>query len=86
MGVFGKTLKFTLGLGLGAVIGSAVALLVAPQSGRVTKETIQARVNEMMSAGRQAQHDRERELQDYWEQEIDIKGQRGDGKDEDKDK
>ena len=72
MGVIGKTLRFTLGLALGAGIGAVAAMLLAPQSGQVSKEQIQSRVDEMMSAGRSAQRDREKELQDYWEQEIDV--------------
>jgi gas vesicle protein len=76
MGIIGKTLRFILGLALGMVIGAVAILLAAPQSGRVTQEQIQARVDEMMGAAKKAQRDRERELQEYWEQEIDIKGQR----------
>lgn len=74
MGVIGKTLRFTVGIALGAGIGAVAAMLVAPQSGRATKEQIQARFDEMVQAGQRAQHDREKELQEYWEQEINIKG------------
>ena len=73
MGIFGKTLRFTFGIVLGAGIGAAAALLLAPQSGKVTKDQIQARWNDMLSAGREAQHSREKELQEYWEQEINAK-------------
>ncbi len=72
MGVIGKTLRFTIGLVLGAGIGAAAAMLLAPQSGQISKEKIQGRVEEIMSAGKSAQRDREKELQDYWEQEIDV--------------
>jgi gas vesicle protein len=75
MGIIGKTLRFTFGLALGAGIGTVVALLAAPQSGKVSKDQIQARWNSMLNAGKEAQKSREKELQDYWEQEIDIKGQ-----------
>jgi gas vesicle protein len=70
MGVIGKTLRFTLGLLVGAGIGAAATMLIAPQSGMVSREQIKARVDEVMKAGKDAQQDRERELQDYWEQEI----------------
>jgi gas vesicle protein len=81
MGVIGKTLRFTLGLTLGVGIGAVAAMLLAPQSGRVSKEKIEARVDEIMNAGKQAQREREKELQDYWEQEIDIRHHDdGDGK------
>ena len=73
MGVIGKTLRFTLGLALGAGIGAVAAMLLAPQSGQISKEQIQGRVEEILGAGKQAQRDREKELQDYWEQEIDIR-------------
>ncbi len=73
MGVIGKTVRFVAGLTLGAGVGAVGAMLVAPQSGKVTKEHIQARVDDMMQAAKSAQRDRERELQDYWEQEINVK-------------
>lgn len=73
MGVIGKTLRFTLGLSLGAGIGAVAAILLAPQSGKVSKEQLQARLDEIMRAGKEAQHEREKELQQYWEQELDIK-------------
>ena len=73
MGIIGRTLRFTLGLAVGAGIGAVAAMLLAPQSGEVSKEQIQSRVNDIMSAGKQAQREREKELQDYWEQEIDIR-------------
>jgi gas vesicle protein len=70
MGVIGKTLRFTLGLALGAGIGAVSAMLVAPQSGKVTSGQIKARVNNVLAAGKEAQQQREHELQAYWEQEI----------------
>jgi gas vesicle protein len=76
MGVIGKTLKFTLGLALGMGIGAVAALLVTPQSGRSIQDQIQARLKEIMDAGQKAQQERQHELQEYWEQEIDLKGQR----------
>jgi gas vesicle protein len=73
MGVVTKTLRFTLGLTLGAGIGAAAALLIAPQSGKVSKEQIQARFNEMLNAGKAAQAQREKELLEYWEDQIALK-------------
>jgi len=75
MGVIGKTLRFTAGIALGAGIGAVAAMLAAPQSGKATKEQIQARFDEMVQAGQRAQHEREKELQEYWEQEINIKSE-----------
>lgn len=76
MGVVGKTLRFTLGLALGAGIGAVAAMLAAPQSGRVTREQIQDRVDEIMQAGQTAQNEREKELLEYWEQQLALKEQR----------
>ena len=84
MGVIGKTLRFVLGLGLGAAIGAAATLVVAPQSGRVSREQIQARINEALDAAKKAQRDREKELQEYWEQEVNVKYDDGDKKKDDK--
>ena len=73
MGVIGKTLRFVVGLGVGAAVGAAATLVVAPQSGRISREEIQGRLNAAKDAARKAQHDREKELQEYWEQEINVK-------------
>jgi gas vesicle protein len=73
MGVIGKTLRFTFGLALGAGIGSVAAMLLAPQSGQVSQQQIKERVDTALAAGKDAQHKRERELQEYWEQEINAK-------------
>ncbi|HEY0070656.1 MAG TPA: YtxH domain-containing protein [Chloroflexia bacterium] len=73
MGIIGKTFRFVLGLGLGAAVGAAAALVVAPQSGRVSREAIQGRLNDAMDAAKKAQRDREKELQEYWEQEVNVK-------------
>lgn len=84
MGVIGKTLRFVVGLGLGAGIGAAVVLVVAPQSGKVSRQEIQQRVNEALSVGKRAQREREKELQDYWEQEVNVKYKDDEKKDEKK--
>ncbi len=73
MGVIGKTLRFTLGLSLGAGIGAMAALLLAPQSGKITKEQLQERLDQIMKAGKEAQQEREKELLNYWEQELNVK-------------
>jgi gas vesicle protein len=73
MEVIGKTIKFTLGLILGTVLGAAATMLVAPQSGKVTTGKIQQRINEIVNAGKEAQTEREKELLNYWEQQIEKK-------------
>lgn len=84
MGVIGKTLRFVVGLGLGAGIGAVVVLVVAPQSGKVSRQEIQQRVNDALSVGKRAQREREKELQDYWEQEVNVKYKDDEKKDEKK--
>lgn len=75
MGIIGKTLRFVGGLALGAIAGAAGAMLLAPQSGARTRDEIKARVDEIVEAGKQAQKARERELQEYWEQQVNVKYQ-----------
>jgi gas vesicle protein len=70
MNVIGKTIKFTLGLVIGAVIGAAATMLVAPQSGKMTQEQIQGRLDDIVKAGKKAQTEREKELLSYWEQQT----------------
>lgn len=86
MGVIGKTFRFVLGLGVGAAIGAAAALVVAPQSGRVSREEIQGRLKDAMDAGKKAQRDREKELQEYWESEVNVKYSDDDKKKDDGEK
>ena len=75
MGIIGKTLRFVGGLALGAIAGAAGAMLLAPQSGARTRDEIKARVDEIVEAGKHAQKARERELQEYWEQQVNVKYQ-----------
>jgi gas vesicle protein len=72
MNIIGRTLKFTLGLALGAGIGAVAATFLAPQSGKVSGGQIKARLDSAMQAGKDAQHAREKELQKYWEQEVNV--------------
>ena len=73
MGVIGKTLRFTLGLTLGVGIGAVAMMLLAPQSGKVTKQQLQERIDEIVDAGKAAQREREKELQEYWAQQVEAK-------------
>ena len=64
-----------MSLALGAVVGAAGATLVSPQSGARTRSEIKSRLDEIVDAGKQAQRERERELQEYWEQQASVKYQ-----------
>jgi gas vesicle protein len=72
MGIIGKTLRFIGGLAIGAAAGTVGAMLLAPLSGARTRGQIKSLVDEAMEAGKQAQRDRERELQHYWEQQVNV--------------
>ncbi|MCU0508679.1 MAG: YtxH domain-containing protein [Anaerolineae bacterium] len=55
--------KFFEGFVIGALIGAAVALFMAPQSGKQTQETISGRVNMVLDEGKRAAADRRAELE-----------------------
>ncbi len=70
MGIIGKTLRFVGGLALGAGVGAAAAMLLAPQSGEMSTTQLQARIDEVLTAGRRASRARETELYAAWEAEM----------------
>lgn len=55
--------KFFEGLIIGAVVGAAVALFMAPQSGEQTKSTIKGRINLVLEEGKRAAAERRAELE-----------------------
>jgi gas vesicle protein len=55
--------KFFEGFIVGAVIGAAVALFMAPQSGKQTQNSIQGRVNLVLEDGKRAAAERRAELE-----------------------
>jgi gas vesicle protein len=83
MNVISRTLKFTLGLTLGAGVGAVAAMLLAPTSGKANRAQIKSRIDEILQAGHDAQHEREKELQEYWEKEVNV---HYDGKEKDEHK
>jgi gas vesicle protein len=68
--MIGKTFRFVAGFSVGAGIGAVTALLLAPQSGQMSKEQVQARLDEIINAGRRAARSREGELYAAWEAEL----------------
>jgi gas vesicle protein len=58
-----KTLGFFGGLVLGALVGGAVAMLLAPRSGAETQAALRARVDEVIDEGRRAAAERRAELE-----------------------
>lgn len=55
--------KFFEGLIIGAVVGAAVALFMAPQSGKQTQSSIQQRVDLVLEEGKRAAAERRAELE-----------------------
>jgi len=51
------------GLVLGALLGGAIALLLAPRSGRQTRAAIRGRINLVIEEGRRAAAERRAELE-----------------------
>jgi gas vesicle protein len=74
--MFGKLLRFTLGIGIGAGIGVVTAMLLAPASGEDTRTSVQDRLAEIGDNFRRAQLEKEQEMRAKWEAEIDLDGQR----------
>jgi len=56
-------LDFFGGLLLGAVVGGAVAMLLAPRSGSETQSIIRSRIDEVIEEGRRAAAERRAELE-----------------------
>ena len=58
-----KTLDFLGGLLLGALVGGAVAMLLAPRTGAETQAALRARVDGVIEEGRRAAAERRAELE-----------------------
>jgi gas vesicle protein len=57
-----RTVKFFAGVLVGAVVGAAVVLVFAPQSGEDLRTGIRTRIDEIMEEGRQAAETKRLEL------------------------
>jgi gas vesicle protein len=62
VGALGRIGAFIVGGALGAGVGAAVAMLVAPQSGDEFVETVEHRIDQVKAAGLEAQARTEEEL------------------------
>jgi len=67
-----QTLDFIAGLLSGAVVGAAVVLLLAPQSGIQTRQQISDQFHEIVDAGKQAIADKRQELRAEYKTAIQI--------------
>jgi gas vesicle protein len=67
-----KVLSFIGGLLSGVIVGAAVVILLAPQSGAETRQRIVAKWNEILDAGRQAVQEKRQALRGEYETSIRI--------------
>ncbi len=58
-----RAIKFLLGAMIGATIGAAVVLLIAPQSGEETQRMITEKFESVISEGKKAYEERRSELE-----------------------
>ena len=63
-----STPGFVIGFTLGAVIGLAVAFLLAPQSGKETRELVKDRVGDIPETIKEHTADRKKVYTETWEQ------------------
>ncbi len=63
---------FVSGLLSGAIIGTAVVMLLAPQSGTETRKSIAGKMHEIVDAGKQAIADRRQQLRSEYQEAIRI--------------
>ena len=67
-----RVLSFIGGLLSGAIVGAAVVILLAPQSGADTRQRIVDKYNEIIDAGRQAFLEKRQSLRQEYETAIQI--------------
>ncbi len=59
----GKLVGFVAGAMCGAIVGAVAALLLAPSSGIELRQNVRARVDDVLSEGRQAAANRRADLE-----------------------
>ncbi len=67
-----NVLSFIAGLLSGGLVGAAVVLLIAPQSGEETRRRVAAQTREILAAAREAIAERRKELQAEYQMAIQI--------------
>lgn len=67
-----RVISFIAGLLSGAIVGAAVAILLAPQSGTEIRKGVTDKVNQLIALGRQARSERRQELQAQYTEAIQI--------------
>jgi gas vesicle protein len=63
-----KLFSFLLGLLTGALVGAAIAMLLAPEAGEMTRQGIQLRMDQIVEEGKRAAAERRTELESQLEE------------------
>ena len=63
-----KLFNFSLGFLFGALVGAAIAILLAPDAGEMTRHGIQLRMDQIVQEGKRAAAERRTELESQLEQ------------------
>jgi gas vesicle protein len=67
-----QVISFIAGLLSGSIVGAAVIILLAPQSGAETRRLITSKANAIVDAGKQAIAEKRQELRNQYETAIKI--------------
>jgi gas vesicle protein len=67
-----RVISFISGLLSGALVGAAVVILITPQSGADTRQSIVDKAHEILDAGREAAEARRKQLRQEYETSIRI--------------
>ena len=67
-----QVINFVVGLLSGSIVGAAVVILLAPQSGLKTRQLVASRVSEIIDSGKQVAAERRKELRRQYNAAIQI--------------
>ncbi len=67
-----RVISFIIGLLSGALVGAAIVILITPQSGTDTRQSIVDKAHEILDAGREAAEARRKQLRQEYEASIRI--------------
>ena len=67
-----RVISFISGLLSGALVGAAIVILITPQSGEATRQSIVDKAHEIVDAGREAAEARRKQLRQEYEASIRI--------------
>ena len=67
-----RVIGFVIGLLSGALVGAAIVILITPQSGAATRQSIVDKAHEILDAGKEAAEARRKQLREEYEASIRI--------------